>query len=1239
MSKIDLNDVQGGYNLSQINSNFQKLEDAMNENILWRDLDGSQDANQMENPLDMNGNAIYNLPYATSPHEPVTLAQLADFSAGTGGPIAVLPATNVTYVPATPLTANTVQGALDQLAQLTQQSVPIASEVSITPIAGMSSANVQQALEEINTSVTALQGGTSAVPVLNTVAELRAYVRGTKTLVRIQNHSATGDGGGGLYGYAGAITADLNGGVVLAVGGGSWVLVDAPTARHFGARGQSTNDTVALQNALNFAATFRRSLHIPAGRYLVSQLIYFHTYLASISVTGDGQGVTTIEHIAGLNSNMFSLENMGDPSAIGPNGVLFKGIHFKGNFPDTKPANTLNYTHATVYMKTGFINTFVGCRFSHGTFGFSNQSGVLDRFEHCSFDKNFYGLRVYGEIGTTTYVLNSELKDNYLYGLHVEDFRHVVLSLCSVEANGGVAEGAGVFVGNTVGQHQTTGLLSRGVTLRDCWLENNLGTASVVFASGLNSIQGCIFSNQQTANTIRVSGGRYHFKDNLFELPATAHVYEEKTSLVYSGNVVLDCVVGTTKTPPVCDVDPLKTRTAYDGSGGGGGGGTGDVTGPGSAVENNIAVYDGTTGKFIKDAGTSVAALQASIAGKQNTLVAGVNIKTIDGLSPLGPGNIDTGGGGGGSLKPRIVVIGDSLSAKSDMLAPAWPELLEQQLRSYGADVEVHNLAIAGHSFGLANTPYFGTMSQVTKAIDLEPVVVIVALGLNDTLIGGGAFPGTVQGAIDSTLAALRAGLPTATILYASIEPWDKTHNPSGTSVTNRQSAPWLMQRPFSGPAQGKWCSEMLDSPIRSDMQANIPKWIAMDAYLKPHGNLDGFISLSHFKMARLGLTGLDSLHPSAEGSKFLAAQVRKGLQANSSFTAKFPDMRTWVYSIWEDPDTVFAEFCTSSGGNYINAARKVDGAAGWLAREHVSAHALNLHSIRTDTWFMPTKGSVGATPTTVPALGILTLSASTCTPKMMAKLSVDYATAIDIPLVTDGSGNGVLALPAWHNLAGTHLYRVIIADEMYGPFNITIDTTTPGNVTGPASSVNNRIATFSGATGKIIADSGRTVADIDASLAGKQATLVSGSNIRTINGSSLLGSGNLVVGGQPLASSNWTTIPAQTIAAGSSDVAIGSITIPTSGLLILNWSIGGNFTATSGRIRTRAVIAGTPSGTGSQGSSAVAGEYATSMGMVATGVAAGAVVTIYASTIGSAFNVTSPNNASAISYVLLPFA
>lgn len=47
-----------------------------------------------------------------------------------------------------------------------------------------------------------------------------------------------------------------------------------------------------------------------------------------------------------------------------------------------------------------------------------------------------------------------------------------------------------------------------------------------------------------------------------------------------------------------------------------GGGGTGDVTGPNEALEDNIAVFDSTTGKVIKDGGLTIAALQQAKKGK-----------------------------------------------------------------------------------------------------------------------------------------------------------------------------------------------------------------------------------------------------------------------------------------------------------------------------------------------------------------------------------------------------------------------------------------------------------------------------------------------------------------------------------------------------------------------------------------------------------------------------------------------
>jgi len=70
---------------------------------------------------------------------------------------------------------------------------------------------------------------------------------------------------------------------------------------------------------------------------------------------------------------------------------------------------------------------------------------------------------------------------------------------------------------------------------------------------------------------------------------------------------------------------------------GGGGGGTGDVTGPASAENTAIALFDGTTGKIIKDSGTTIPELTTQI--QNSILPIDLNTET-SGMLPaakLGP--------------------------------------------------------------------------------------------------------------------------------------------------------------------------------------------------------------------------------------------------------------------------------------------------------------------------------------------------------------------------------------------------------------------------------------------------------------------------------------------------------------------------------------------------------------------------------------------------------------------------
>lgn len=59
MSKIDLDPITSGYNLSKINANFQKIEDELNNKVLYRNSPAGE-PNSMSSNLDMNSKSILN---------------------------------------------------------------------------------------------------------------------------------------------------------------------------------------------------------------------------------------------------------------------------------------------------------------------------------------------------------------------------------------------------------------------------------------------------------------------------------------------------------------------------------------------------------------------------------------------------------------------------------------------------------------------------------------------------------------------------------------------------------------------------------------------------------------------------------------------------------------------------------------------------------------------------------------------------------------------------------------------------------------------------------------------------------------------------------------------------------------------------------------------------------------------------------------------------------------------------
>jgi PKD repeat protein len=90
--KIVLDQVGDGYNLATINANFQKIADALNRMVLWRN-NPDETNNTLYDDVDFNGKRIYNLPQPSHLSEPVRMVDL----------VALLQGVDVSTIPLPPL--------------------------------------------------------------------------------------------------------------------------------------------------------------------------------------------------------------------------------------------------------------------------------------------------------------------------------------------------------------------------------------------------------------------------------------------------------------------------------------------------------------------------------------------------------------------------------------------------------------------------------------------------------------------------------------------------------------------------------------------------------------------------------------------------------------------------------------------------------------------------------------------------------------------------------------------------------------------------------------------------------------------------------------------------------------------------------------------------------------------------------------------------------------------------------
>ncbi len=161
-----------------------------------------------------------------------------------------------------------------------------------------------------------------------------------------------------------------------------------------------------------------------------------------------------------------------------------------------------------------------------------------------------------------------------------------------------------------------------------------------------------------------------------------------------------------------------------------------------------------------------VAALACSGAGesKDTRAQAGAKAAAPAGATSVAPADSSgaSAGGGGASDRPKVLIIGTSLTAGLGVDPnQAYPADLQKLADSAGYAVEIVNGGLSGETSA-------GALRRVDWLLNEQPAVVMLETGANDGLRG--LNPDSTAANIKATIGKIRARYPKTTILLAQME-------------------------------------------------------------------------------------------------------------------------------------------------------------------------------------------------------------------------------------------------------------------------------------------------------------------------------------------------------------------------------------------------------------------------------------------------------------------------------------
>ena len=563
---------------------------------------------------------------------------------------------------------------------------------------------------------------------------------------------------------------------------------------------------------------------------------------------------------------------------------------------------------------------------------------------------------------------------------------------------------------------------------------------------------------------------------------------------------------------------------------------------------------------------------EAALTTKQDTLVSGTNIKTINNQSLLGSGNIDVSGGGGTPTDVRIngtsitnnnvadIITQGTYNASSNKIATMSDIPADEKVKQSNNTTSNAALKVL-FTPNVLDTAYTGEVNK-NSSFTYNPTTKALVTG---GTVNGYTLADASAKSVDSSISAssTSTNLPTSQAVVSFVEGKGYTTNTgtiTGVSVNGTSVATSGVANITSVPAS------ILTGAIPSAVTATTQLSGDNSTKIATTAYVDGAITALPEPMVfkgSLGTGGTITTLPTASASNegYTYKVITAGTYASQA--AKIGDTFISDGSSWilipsgdEPSGTVTSITLNATSPILIDSSSAIT-TSGTRTLSHATSGvtAGTYKSVTVDN-----KGHVtaGTNPTTLSGYGItdaLTdaqVNGTSVVNNNVANIVTEgtyNASSNKIATMSDITPATTLEVARYYS-TGTKVATLTKDEEdfdIYVPTDSSISSSSPSTTNLPTSSAVSAFVNTKTSTKQDTLVSGTNIKTINnTSLLGSgnvsvQPTLVSGTNIKTVNSTSLLGSGNIAVQPTLISGTNIKTINGTSLL-GSGNIDVSAL-------------------------------------------------------------------------------------------------